>query len=80
MLFDLRNRLGFKMVFLDSLANGKNFIIAAGISSDNAISLMEKNYTALIKFFGPKVGSDLNNSLSNGLASIRYFKTRMNGS
>ena len=79
MLFDLRNRLGFKMVFLDSLANGKNFIISSGITSDNAISLMEKNYSALIKFFGPKVGSDLNNSLSNGLASIRYFKTRMNG-
>jgi hypothetical protein len=77
MFFDLFLRTGFKFMFFDSPAKGKNFAITAALSPETALKQMEKSYSFLVKMFGQKVGSDTGSSMARSLLGIRKYLERI---
>lgn len=77
LIFDLLQRTGFKLLFLSAPVDGRNTAIASAVTPENALSLMEKAYTYMLKVLSPKSGGDLESSISSALIGMRHFKTRI---
>ncbi|OHT03985.1 IQ calmodulin-binding motif family protein [Tritrichomonas foetus] len=77
LMFDLLNRTGFRIVFYDSPAEGKNYSISAGLTPTAAIDKLEKSYGYLLRYLNQKVGSDSTSSIAHALISVRHFKARV---
>lgn len=77
LMFDLRNRTGFRIVFYDTPGEGKGFALSSSITPTLALDKMEKAYSFLLRYLGAKVGSDAGSSIAQTLTSIRHFKSKI---
>ncbi|EAY14465.1 IQ calmodulin-binding motif family protein [Trichomonas vaginalis G3] len=75
-MFDLLNRTGFKLQFLDAPPEGKSFSMVSATSVDAAIALFEKSYEFIVRMLSQKCPSD-ENSISRALISARHFHSRV---
>jgi hypothetical protein len=77
LFFDLLTRTGFKMLFFDAPAKGKNFALLSATSPELALHQMQNALSFLLRTFGPKAGGDGNCSLANAVQAIRKFRERV---
>ena len=77
LMFDLLQRTGFNINFLDAPSEGRSFAIASAFTPELALSLFEKSYSFLLKYLSAKVASDDNSTVARALISVRHFKNRV---
>lgn len=75
-MFDLVNRTGFRIQFLDSPPEGRSFSFASSTTPETCIALFEKSYEFIVRLLSQKCPSD-DNSISRALISARHYHTRV---
>ena len=76
LFFDVLNRTGFRIQFLESPGRGKNITLMSAFTQEKALQLMERAYTSLTRYFGQRAGNDTNSTLACGLQAIRRYQER----
>ncbi|KAH0791693.1 IQ calmodulin-binding motif family protein [Histomonas meleagridis] len=76
-MFDLLNRVGFRIQFFGAPYEGKGLAICAATSANVALQRMIKIYEELLKILGKKAGCDGESSIAKALIGLRNYKERV---
>jgi hypothetical protein len=75
LMFDLLNRVGFRIIFCDAPATGRGIAIAAGATAEIATATMEKALGFLLRFLAQIVGNEEESSIAQAVVVLRQFRT-----